>query len=186
MSEQRPTCSRLRRDGKPCRAKALPGRDVCAFHAEDLAAKRKAGREEGGRRSKRPAVLSSAGDVTFGTVADVTALLASTASQVRRGEVDCRVGNCLAYIAATALRALLPDETARELAELRRQLEELKQRGDDGAAPGAGGPPPGSEPPDGGGGEPRADEAEGGPGDDLHGGGDDAGPVGGDGPALFR
>jgi hypothetical protein len=60
--------------------------------------------------------------VTFSSVADVIGLLATTASHVRRGEVDCKVGNCLTYIAATALKALQQGDLEARLAAVEAQL----------------------------------------------------------------
>jgi hypothetical protein len=67
-------------------------------------------------------VLPDAGDVTFKSMADVTELLAATASGVRRGQLDCKVGNCLTYIAATALKAIQQGDLERRLAEIEAQL----------------------------------------------------------------
>jgi hypothetical protein len=181
IAATRPTCTHTRLDGTPCRAAALPGKDCCTFHDPELSGRRAAGRRQGGEtRSRRAAVLAGAADVTFTAVGDVTALLAATASQVRRGELDCKVGNCLAYIAATALRALMPDEIARQVEELRQQVDELRGRrdGGDGDAPGTDSPPPGGGSPNGeGDGQPdlAGDPLGPGRGDDI--GGDDSRPV---------
>jgi hypothetical protein len=66
--------------------------------------------------------LPCAADVAFSGVADVTTLLGQTASQVRRGEVDYKVGNCLTYIAATALKALQQGDLEARLAAVEAQL----------------------------------------------------------------
>jgi hypothetical protein len=68
-------------------------------------------------------------DVPLATVADVLALLAATVNQVRRGELDAKVGNCIGCLSGIALRAIEGNELADELADLRRQVEELR-RGD--------------------------------------------------------
>jgi hypothetical protein len=82
-----------------------------------------AGRRKGGReRSKKAAVLGAdAPDVPLTSVADVLVLLAQTINQVRRGELDTKVGSCLGYLASVAMKAL--EET-----ELRAQLEVLKRQ----------------------------------------------------------
>ena len=143
----RPRCTATKADGTPCQAAALPGKPTCVFHDPSRQAEGEAARSRGGRAShKPPAVVADAEDVAFTTVPDVVRFLAATASQVRRGELDCRLGNCLTYIAATALRAVQPDDVARQVAELRRELEALKGTADDcdGDAQGAFGPPPGN------------------------------------------
>ncbi len=132
MADNRPICSHAKRDGSPCRTPALPGKDACYFHDPESAEARRAARQQGGTaRSRRAAVMPGAPDVAFGCVADVTELLAKTAGQVRRGELDCRVGNCLAYIAATALRSIQQGDIEARLKAIEEELaaaREAKQR----------------------------------------------------------
>ena len=125
MAETRPTCSQTRRDGSRCRAAALPGKNCCTFHDPALAARRAAGRRRGGETTRSrhaAAALPDAPEVVFKSMADVTALLATTATQVRRGQVDCKVGNCLAYIAATALKAIQQGDVEQRLARIEERL----------------------------------------------------------------
>jgi len=144
MSESRPTCSRACRDGSPCRAACLPGRDACLFHSPEHAAARAAGRRQGGQtRSRRAAVLATAGDVVFASVGDAIVLLAETASQVRRGEIDVRVANSLFYGASVALRALMPDEIQKQVDAQRQRVDQLRrERNDDANVGGPQGPAP--------------------------------------------
>jgi hypothetical protein len=180
--DARPRCTAQKADGSPCRAAALPGKEHCLFHDPERAAERDAARSRGGRAShKPPAVVADAEDVAFTTVPDVVRFLAATASQVRRGELDCRLGNCLTYIAATALRAIQPDDTARQVAELKAQVEEIR-RAYDGDPPGDGGPAAGAGAAPGGA-RPAPPGDEGGPGAADDGGEPDAGPLAG-GPAA--
>jgi len=139
-------CEFIKSDGTRCQAHPRTGRPYCFAHDPNSRIERDPARRAGGRqRSKRAAVLATARDVTFGCVRDVTRLLGETASQVRRGELDVKVANSLFYGASVALRALIPDETGQQIAELREQLTELKRRrelhGDSGAAAGAEGAP---------------------------------------------
>ena len=76
---------------------------------------------------KRAAVVAAAADVEFRTVGDATKLLGETCSQIRRGEMDCKVGNALFYGASVALRALMPDEVGRQIEALRKEIAELQK-----------------------------------------------------------
>ncbi len=121
-------CNHVRGSGERCRGTARTGREFCFTHDPESAAEREAARRAGGRqRQRQPAVLPGAQDVTFGGISDVTGLLAATASQVRRGEVDCRVGNCLCYIAATALKALAQGDIEERLKLLEQQFDAAKK-----------------------------------------------------------
>jgi hypothetical protein len=181
-------CRHTKPDGQACRAAPRAGREWCFHHDPDSRRERQAARRKGGRASRKPSVTLAAtvADVALGTVPEVVAFLAATANQVRRGELDVKAGNCLAYIASIVLRAVQPDETARAIEELRAQVEELKRHGDGSTAPGVEGPPQGVSPPPGrGGGVSRPAAAGAGPGGDALGGGDEAGPLAGDLAPLF-
>jgi len=141
-------CSFIKSDGTRCQAHPRTGRPYCFAHDPNSRIERDAARRAGGRqRSKRAAVLATAGDVTFGCVRDVTRLLGETVSQVRRGDLDPKIANAVFYGTSIALRALMPDETDQQIAELRDQLAELKRRrewhGDSNATAGVEGAPTG-------------------------------------------
>jgi hypothetical protein len=107
------------------------------MHSPDRAAERQEGRRKGGRAATRPATLGEgAPEAPFGTVADILALLGQTVNQVRRGELDPKVGNCVGYLASVGLRAVDEGALAREVEELRREVEGLLH-GRDGTGPAA-------------------------------------------------
>ena len=127
--DTRSICSHTTRNGSPCRAAALAGKDCCTFHDPELAARRAAGRRAGGRARSRPrAVLSKAPDIQFTSVGDVIDLLAATASQVRRGEIDVKIGNLLTYIAGTATNAVLKGDMEKRLAAMERALAAIEKK----------------------------------------------------------
>jgi hypothetical protein len=70
-------------------------------------------------------LTEEAPDLVFHGTQDVLDLLADTASQCRRGELDCKVSNCLGYLASVALRALSEGETEKRLEALEEQLARL-------------------------------------------------------------
>jgi hypothetical protein len=98
------------------------GGDFCLFHALDpaLAAKRAEGRRSGGKsRSRKAAVLSAATpDLPLRSVGDVIDLLGQTINQVRRGQVDARIGNCLGLLAGQLIQAIKAGEIEKRLAAL--------------------------------------------------------------------
>jgi hypothetical protein len=131
MMVSQATCTATCKDNRPCRAPALAD-GLCFVHSPLTAEARDRTRRENGKaRMRRRAVLPEAADVVLGAAQDVLRLLAETASQVRRGELDSRVGNCLCCIAATALRAVECIDMARlreEMREeMRRQAEALRR-----------------------------------------------------------
>jgi hypothetical protein len=179
-------CAAKTRSGAPCKARALPGKRHCLFHSRDPADRRtreRARREGGRRRSRQAAVLApTAGDLPLARVADVVGLLGQTINQVRKGQLDVKVANCVGYLGGVLLKALEGGELAREVEELRRLVEELQhERPGDAAATGTGAAgaagPEGAE-------LARAGAAACRPGGDPDGGGPGGGPVAGRVPAV--
>jgi hypothetical protein len=122
--DPRPTCSHTRRDGSPCRASALPGKDVCLFHDPSSAAARANGRKKGGARAHQPPVVLAADlpDRELRTVADVVKFLGLVANRCVKGELDCRVANAVTYTLVSLAAALAKsDLEARLLALEERQ-----------------------------------------------------------------
>jgi hypothetical protein len=137
------SCQFTRPGGERCRARARAGRDFCFHHDPASAAERREARAAGGRATGRVlAVLPAAEpDETLKTTADVVRLLGQTINQTRRGELDPKVANAVGYLASALLRAIMPDETARQIDELREQIEALKGERRDGDHGGGAGCP---------------------------------------------
>jgi hypothetical protein len=81
---------------------------------------------KGGRARSRGAATLPADtpDLALTCVPDVVAALGVTINQVRRGEVDAKLGNCIGLLCSTLRRALTGDEVERRI----RALEEWRTR----------------------------------------------------------
>jgi hypothetical protein len=115
-------CSTIKPDGSRCRAGALPGKPFCVFHDPSLSDRRAEGRRKGGENRRAPVLPADSPDHSLTSVADVVALLGQTINQVRRGELDPRVGNTVGYLGSVLLRALDMGELERRLAALEDRL----------------------------------------------------------------
>ncbi len=116
-------CSQTKPDGERCRGTALAS-GLCFAHDPAHAEKLAAARKRGGVTRSRPAAVlpATTADVRPKTVSDVVALLGETISQIRRGELDPKIGNAVGFLAATLLRAVESAELeslAKEVAQLR-------------------------------------------------------------------
>jgi hypothetical protein len=111
-------CSSIKPDGSRCRAGALPGKPFCVFHDPTLSDRRAEGRRRGGENRRAPVLPADAPDLLLTSVADVVALLGQTINQVRRGELDPRVGNAVGYLGSVLLRAIEGGELERRIAAL--------------------------------------------------------------------
>jgi hypothetical protein len=118
-------CQQTKADGSPCQARPLPNSDFCAFHDPDVARRQQEGRRRGGRQRSRKAAVLPEGtpDAILKTPADVRDLLARTANQTLRGEVDVKVANAVCYLLATLLRSIEGDEMARRVEALEQAIQ---------------------------------------------------------------
>jgi hypothetical protein len=106
-----PLCTANRRDGAPCAAQALAGNQHCFFHSPSAehARARSRGRRQGGIVVRSRSQIVQASDmaaVELQTPRDVTTLLSETISQLRRGEIDAKSANAIAYVSNVALTSL--------------------------------------------------------------------------------
>jgi hypothetical protein len=101
-------CEFIRPGGTRCRAPARTASSHCWFHDPSLARERLRARKRGGiARSHRAATLpADTPDHPLTSVPEVLSLLQQTANAVRRGELEPRLANCLAYISTVALNGL--------------------------------------------------------------------------------
>jgi hypothetical protein len=122
-------CTFIKADGSLCRGKARPGTTLCLFHNPADREATAEGRKKGGRRCRTPAATlgDDAADLPLSSVADIVTLLGQTINAVRKGRMDSKVGNCVGQLAGVLLKALEGDQLARDLEELREQVEGLKR-----------------------------------------------------------
>jgi hypothetical protein len=70
-------------------------------------------------------------DVPLRSVADVVVLLAQSINETRKGQIDAKIANSVAYLASTLLRALELlglENLAAEVGELKKQVEDQEAR----------------------------------------------------------
>src|SRR5262249_33661780 len=111
------------------------------FHDPAMADARAAGRKRGGRKKGVKLRLAETtqpqpADLPLATVHDVAVFLGQTIHEVRREEIDARVGNCLGVLCGTLIRAIEGGELARQIADMETELARLKQQGADPHDPG--------------------------------------------------
>src|SRR6266849_6528099 len=104
--QEKEGCRYRKQDGSRCQANAMANSTACFIHHPGFAGRRAEAQRTGGSRNKAAVLSNETPDHPLKSVVDVTELLAGTINQVRRGELDPRVGNTVGYLAATLLRAL--------------------------------------------------------------------------------
>ena len=109
-------CEFVKPNGVRCRANARTAAAQCWFHDPTLTRERHRARKRGGiaRTSRRATLSADAPHRALGTVADVLGLLEATANEVRRGQLETRLANCVGYLCSVALNGLaqVPSRTS--------------------------------------------------------------------------
>jgi hypothetical protein len=115
-------CQKKKHDGKQCRARALTGNQFCSLHAEPGKAAELGSRGGRGRAVSNDPEHDTSPSVELPKTAEgVRDLLAEAITQIRRRKLDTKVGNALAYVASSLLRAI-------ELGDLESRLRALEER----------------------------------------------------------
>lgn len=116
------------RTGQQCKSFAMNGYDYCWYHEPSFVERRKEAAAIGGTKSRRimaDVLPEDTENVKLGTLSEIVEVLEETASQVRRGELSPSRGNTVNAVVGNALKI-------RELIDLQRSLEEMKEKLKDG------------------------------------------------------
>ena len=113
-------CQFKKGKGKTCSANAQVGKAFCVFHDPAMAAKVQKARQAGGvSRARKIATLAAeTPDHPLGDTKDVSALLAVSINQLRRGQLDPRMANAIGYLSSVLLRSLEQGSIEERLAKL--------------------------------------------------------------------
>jgi hypothetical protein len=115
------TCSAKKQDQSKCQVAAIPGSEFCFFHDPSKAEKRREAQAQGGRQHRVKTLEDSAPDVKVEDSGDAIALISETINQVRKGQIDPRVANCVGFLANILIKAVERDKLETRI----EQLEEL-------------------------------------------------------------
>jgi hypothetical protein len=97
----------MKADGTRCRANTRTASTFCYFHDPVVSRERHLARKRGGiARSGHKLTLPDAVSQPLATVPDVLSLLETTANEVRRGQLETRLANCVGYLCSVALNGL--------------------------------------------------------------------------------
>jgi hypothetical protein len=121
-------CGFTKQDGARCQAHAMDGSGLCFFHDPDLANERTEARRAGGRRNKAAVLPLDASTCCLESIKDGASLLGATINQVRRGELDPRVGNCTGYLAGILLKAIEAESLDERISSLENAIKNRPQR----------------------------------------------------------
>jgi len=124
------TCEFRKKNGERCGADAQAGKSLCVFHDPAKASEGRRARRAGGiTRSRAAAVLPfGTPDHPLGNTKEVSAFLADSINQLRRGQLDPRVANGMGYLTNVLLRALEQGPLEERLAKIEAALAAKSQQ----------------------------------------------------------
>lgn len=91
--------------GKQCDAPAMKNSDYCFFHSEKYEKERKEAQSRGGQ-ANAITVITPLPPMEIKAPQDVVNLLEDTINQVRAGELDVKIGNCIGVLSGHLIKAL--------------------------------------------------------------------------------
>jgi hypothetical protein len=121
-------CEFRKKNGGKCDANAQAGKNSCVFHDPTKVEEGQKARRAGGLRRSRPAAVlpRDTPDHPLRNTTEVSAFLAETINQVRRGAIDPRVANCMGQLASVMLRSLEQGPLEIRMARLEAALDIAK------------------------------------------------------------
>jgi hypothetical protein len=117
------SCAGIKSAGVRCQAKVQAGSAYCFFHDPKKSKTRKAAQRLGGSRNRAVVLGPGAPQVELGSLSDVAKVLTETINQVRRGELDYKVGYSVGYLCALTMKALDGSQLEERLGVLERALK---------------------------------------------------------------
>lgn len=121
-------CRARRKDGRPCKAKAQPGKRVCIFHDPTMADAGHRARQEGGKsRTRRSIVLSrEVPNRPLENERDAAHILGLIVNSVLRGDLDARRANAVTNAINVQLRLFDQLSTQERLTTIEAQFAEFR------------------------------------------------------------
>ncbi len=120
-------CAFSKNDGTRCNAKAMGQDKHCFFHSADAQAERREAQSQGGKANVA-IVKDPLPPIMIKGVDDVVLLLGETINQVRAGELDVRVANCIGVLSGHLIKALEVSTVANRVEIIERAILEKRTR----------------------------------------------------------
>jgi len=116
-------CVGVKLDGTQCQAATIAGCDFCYFHDPSKADERRESQAQGGRQNRMKTVDPGAPVIHIRDSRDVVTVLVDTIDQVRKGQLDPRIANCIGYLCGLTMKALPQGNQDGRIESLEQALE---------------------------------------------------------------
>ena len=114
-------CKFIKLNKKQCNANALRDTDFCFSHNPATKEEKKEATVRGGKSPKKN--YNPLPPVEIKGSADVAQLLAKTINEVRAGEINLRVANCIGYLSGHLIKAFEVSDLEKRVEAIEKQME---------------------------------------------------------------
>ena len=121
-------CKQVKKGGQPCDARPVAGSEFCFFHDPERADARRNAQQRGGQGNQAASLPTDTPDLPLNTTQDVASLLAMTINQIRRGELDPKIGNTVGYLSGILLKAQEQGELEKKIKILEDVIQKTPRR----------------------------------------------------------
>jgi len=119
-------CKFIKQDGSQCKAKALSNSKYCFFHSQESERARKKAQSKGGKNNKIR-VRKPLKAIQIKETEDVVRLLASTIKDVRAGDLEVKIANCIGYLSGHLIKAFEASDLERRMEAIENYIERIKE-----------------------------------------------------------
>jgi hypothetical protein len=113
-------CIEKKANGKHCQANAMRGAKYCYLHNPAISKETKTALARKGGENRAVTVITPAEPLRLDTIKDAKTLIADTINNVRSGNLDIRIANCLGVLSGHLIKAI-------ETESIEQRLEQIEQ-----------------------------------------------------------
>jgi hypothetical protein len=114
------TCSFIKKDKQKCRANPIAGSEFCFSHDPGMAERKRLAVKKGGTTIRKN--TTSLSSIEVNNVNDVVRLLTTMINEVRLGDAEIRVANCIGYLSGHLIRAIEISSLENRVAQIERTI----------------------------------------------------------------
>lgn len=111
-------CNYIKSNSSQCEANAMTNSTLCFTHNPEMETERQIAVRKGGSSPKKN--YDSLPVLTITDSKSVVSLLITTINEVRAGEVDIRVANCIGYLSGALIKAF-------EISDLEQRVQKIEK-----------------------------------------------------------
>ena len=99
-------CQHKKQNKQPCQANAINGSEFCYMHSPNVSQEEKREAQARGGKANKIVIKNTLPAIQVSKPDDVVSLLVETINQVRAGEMDIKVANCIGVLSGHLIKSL--------------------------------------------------------------------------------